>query len=128
MTERCPPPLSCPPLPALQADSEDEGERRTARTARTRHTEGARGRGAQQQRGGADAGGGLLAASRAGADPVDLLDRGASRQLAAAAGGRARQARGGRGAGAEDGPEFGTDSAGRMIIKVRTPVGRQGSC
>ena len=49
---------------------------------------------------------------------MDLLDRGASRQLAAAAAGRARQRRG----GADDGPEFGTDAAGRMIIKARAGV------
>lgn len=96
---------------APTADSDDEGAR-TARTARTKLTEGGRSRGQQSRR--VAGGAGLLAASHAGADPVDLLDRGASRQLAAAAAGRRPQRRGG-----DDGPEFGTDAAGRMIIKVR---------
>ena len=56
-----------------------------------------------------------MAGSHAGADPVDLLDRGASRQLVAAAAGRGSRRRG----NGDDGPEFGTDAAGRMIIKAR---------
>ncbi|PRW60392.1 ARM repeat superfamily [Chlorella sorokiniana] len=93
------------------SDSDDEGAR-TARTARTKLTEGARSRG-QQSRHAGGAVGGLLAGSHAGADPVDLLDRGTSRQLVAAAAGRGGQRRG----GGDDGPDFGTDAAGRMIIK-----------
>ncbi len=94
------------------ADSEGSGER-TARTVRTRMTEGGRTKGHQQRRGG-EAPAGLLAASRAGADPVDLLDAGASRQLVQAAGGKARRQR----AAGDDGPDFETNAAGQMVIKV----------
>lgn len=81
------------------------------RTAQTRMTEGGRSRRQQQQKGKA----GLLSASRMGADPVDLLDAGASRQLVQAAGGRAwRQHDGKR----DDGPDFETNADGQMIVKV----------
>lgn len=100
-----------PSHPGTSADSDDEGAR-TARTARTKLTEGGRSRGQQSRR--AAGGAGLLAGSHAGADPVDLLDRGASRQLVAAAAGRGGQRR----SGGDDGPDFGTDASGRMIIKV----------
>ena len=61
----------------------------------------------------ADAGAGMLPASHAGADPVNLLDVGASRQLVQAAGGKVRRQHGGDG-----GPDFVTNAAGQMIIKV----------
>jgi hypothetical protein len=75
-------------------------------------TDGTRSKGHRQREVGAA---GMLPASRAGADPVDLLDAGASRQLVQAAGGRARRAR-----GDDDGPDFQTNAAGQMIIKVRS--------
>ncbi|KAL4855011.1 RRP12-like protein [Chlorella vulgaris] len=93
------------------SDSEGSGER-TARTVRTRMTEGGRTKGPQQRRG-SEAPAGLLAASRPGADPVDLLDAGASRQLVQAAGGKARRQR----AAGDDGPDFETNAAGQMVIK-----------
>lgn len=73
-------------------------------------TEGARSKGQQKREVGVGA---MLPASRAGADPVDLLDAGASRQLVQAAGSRARAAR-----NDGDGPDFQTNAAGQMIIKV----------
>jgi hypothetical protein len=98
---------------AVFADSDDERTVHTARTTRSRPTEG--GRSAATKRRGGEAGASLLAASREGGDPVDLLDAGASRQLLQAAGMRQR-----RGAGrGDDGPDLETNAAGQLVIKVQ---------
>lgn len=76
----------------------------TARTART--TEGPRNK---AQRKPADAK--RLPASRPGGDPVDLLDRQATRQLAGASKPWRQQS-------ADDGIAFETNASGKMIIQV----------
>ena len=89
--------------PSLISDSDGE------QTVQTRPTTEV-GRGKPKAKTGS---GPLLPGSRPGADPVDLLDRHASRQLVQATAGKSRRRDHG-----EDAIEFETNASGQMVIKV----------
>jgi hypothetical protein len=91
-------------------DSDASGDHQTVRTARTGRTGMTEGPRTKAQRKPAEANK-RLPASRPGGDPVDLLDRQATRQLAGASKPRRQQ-------DADDGIEFETNASGKMIIKV----------
>ncbi|PSC74246.1 ARM repeat superfamily [Micractinium conductrix] len=100
---------------AVFSDSEGSGGERTARTARTRVTEGGRSKAQRSARPSGD--GSRLVASRAGADPVDLLDARATRQLAGQGGGaKAARAAAKAAAHGEEDIQFTTNAAGRLVI------------
>ena len=107
---RCVPILPHFASPPGGADSDASGDHQTVRTARTGRTGMTEGPRTKAQRKPAEANK-RLPASRPGGDPVDLLDRQATRQLAGASKPRRQQP-------ADDGIEFETNASGKMIIKV----------